>query len=94
MQEQEQNLDRRSLEFAEQLRRAQDDGSRPELRGQLAEVVEQHFQLRHERREREIQRLEQQLERLRDSMRKRSERRAEIIQQRVNQLSGEDDLSF
>lgn len=72
-----------------------DQQKRAKLKEQLQTLTEKHFDLRQQRRELEITRLEEQLERVRASIKKRTEARDLIIQRRMARLLGEeDDLAF
>jgi septum formation topological specificity factor MinE len=82
------------MELVERNRHAREPEEQEELKRALAEVVEKHFQVRQERRELELRHLEQQLDRLREAIKKRAESRELIIRQRISQLLGDNDLSF
>jgi hypothetical protein len=88
-------LENATHQLAEQYRRPSSDDVRKELHKKLAEVVEKHFQVRQERRELELKRLEKQLNHLREVIEKRTAAKDAIIKGRMTQLLGEqDDLSF
>ncbi len=91
--QQDMELERASAELAEQFRRAGPD-RQEEIRGELAEVVRRHFEVRQQRRELEIVRLTEQLERLQASLKRRAENKETVIKQRVAQLLGEDVIDF
>lgn len=87
-------LDRQTLDLSEQYRRAPKD-KRETLQKQLAEAVSKHFDVRQSRRELHLKRLTEELEKLRESIERRSDVRNEIIGKRVSELIGEeDDLAF
>lgn len=92
----EQELDRRSHELSDQLRRGRGQGGEQneQLKRQLAETVNQHFNVRQERRELELRRMEQQIEQLRNMVKSHREKRDSAVQHRISQLIGEDDLDF
>jgi hypothetical protein len=92
--EADQDLDRQTHELAEQLRRAPDGEARDKLKQELTDVIVKHFQVRQERRELEIKRLELQLDRLRASLKKRMADRDAIVKQRIANLLGDDELGF
>ena len=72
-----------------------DEKVRADLRSQVEELTKEHFDLRQQRRELELSRLAAQLERVRASVKKRSEVKDLIIQRRIARLLGEeDDLAF
>jgi hypothetical protein len=87
-------LEQQSMELGRKYNKAKDSAEREELRQQLVEVVEKHFQFRQDRREQQVKQLEEQLERLRKSVTKRTENKQVIIERRVSQLTGEEDLGF
>ena len=76
---------------AEYRQAKQDDDSRDELRQRIEELTEQQFQLRHEVRQFEIDRLQKELAQLQEQLRRREERKEEIIDRRVAQLTSQDD---
>lgn len=86
-------LERASMELAEQFRRAGPD-RQEEIRRELTELVTQHFDVRQQRRELEIERFKEQLERLQASLKRRAESKETVIRQRVAQLLGEDVIDF
>jgi len=72
-----------------------DEKARGDLRSRVEKLAKEHFDLRQQRRELELSRLEAQLERVRTSIKKRSEVKDLIIQRRIARLLGEeDDLAF
>jgi hypothetical protein len=72
-----------------------DETAKADLRSQVEKLTKEHFDLRQKRRELEVSRLEAQLERVRASIKKRSEVKDLIIQRRLARLLGEeDDLAF
>jgi hypothetical protein len=88
-------LDRRSSELGDQYRRTTDSAQRGELLAKLKSTVTEHFEVRQQRRELELKRLEEQLDRLRSGVKKRSEQKDEIIKQRLDELVGKpDDAGF
>lgn len=89
----ENELDRRSHELAGQYRRAP-AAEKEELKKQLAEVVANQFRARQERRMLELKRIEEEVKRLRESIERRNEARDKIIERRVVELLGLDDLQF
>ncbi len=68
---------------------------RDKLRGDLEDVVLQQFEVRQQRRQLELERLEHQLKRLREAIDKRTSSRDALIKQRIEQLVGEEsDVGF
>jgi hypothetical protein len=97
---QDYELERRTRELAIQYRRASGGApsagwSRSEIRKHLGELVDEHFQVRQERRRLELKRLEEELKRLREAIQSRDESRETLVGERVTELLGEeDDLDF
>ena len=88
------DLDRKSRELAVAYRQAPDD-QRDKIKELLEQVVNEHFEVRQQRRSLELKRLEDELKSLRDRMDRRAKARKEIVEKRVSTLLGiEDDLHF
>jgi hypothetical protein len=87
------NLDRQSHELAEQYNQASKD-KRDEIKKQLAELVTKQFEARQERRTLELKRLEDEINRIRESIDKRNKGKQLIVDRRVSELLGQDDNSF
>jgi hypothetical protein len=83
--------DRRAAELAGRLRQADDESQRETLRKELTDVLGQAFEQRRQQQQSEIQRLERQLESIRQLDQKRQERKNEIVQKRLAELIGEPD---
>ena len=65
------------------------------VKDKIAELVREHFDVRQERRELELNHLRERLEQLEQSIERRNEARDEIISRRIAELTGEEhDLSF
>ena len=93
--EQDAKMEQQAHVFAKQFREAEDQPQRAKVRGNVEVLTKEHFDLRQKRRELELSRLEEQLERVRASIKKRNEVKDLIIQRRVARLLGEeDDLAF
>ncbi|HQU44286.1 MAG TPA: hypothetical protein PK867_15815 [Pirellulales bacterium] len=60
----------------------------------MTAVVENHFAVRQQRRELEVKRLEAQLQRLREGLKKRTEERQKLIDEHLSQLLGGDEAGF
>ena len=60
-----------------------------EIHGNVAELVEEHFEVRQKMREMELEKLERRLKEARKQLEKRAGSRKELIQARVNDLTGE-----
>jgi len=88
-------LETATNQLAEQYRHPSSEEDKKKLREGLTDVVEKHFQVRQERRQLELKRLEKQLDHLRGVIEKRTAGKDAIIKGRMTQLLGEqDDLSF
>lgn len=88
-------LEVQSRALAERFRHLGDgDEGREAAMSELTKLVEEHFAVRQRRREREIELLEEQLERLRDSIRTRTGHRDAIIKRHLDELTGKDELAF
>jgi hypothetical protein len=87
-------LERACFELAERYRRAPKGEEKDKIRAEIEAKVTEHFILRQERRELELSRLREQLERLAQALKKREDSRDEIIGQRVGQLLGDSDYAF
>jgi signal transduction protein with GAF and PtsI domain len=92
----EQELDRQSRDLSDQLRRGRgiDADQKEQIRKQLTEAVNQHFNVRQERRELELKRLEEQIERLRSTVKSFKDKRDASVQRRIAQLLDEEGLDF
>jgi hypothetical protein len=75
--------------LGESYRKAQDEAARKMLRGNLASVITQLFDLREMNRQEEVKRMEAELKRLKDTLVQRQKNRADIIERRIQQLTGE-----
>jgi hypothetical protein len=88
------DLERKALELAASVRRAKGD-EQQRLRADLMKAVEQHFDVRQQRRALQLKRMEEELARLREGIEKRGDIRDAIIQQRLSELLGEaQELDF
>lgn len=85
---------RREFELSAQLQQTPRDG-RAALKQELQEVLAKHFDSRQKRRELELNRIQKELERMRDELKRREESREAIIKRRLMELAGErDELDF
>ena len=90
----EADLDRQTTAIAKRYREA-DSSERDLLKKGLEKLVNQHFDARQNRRQLEIKRLEEGLQRLRDAIAERNKARNEVVNKRVKELLGQaDDLGF
>jgi hypothetical protein len=91
---QDAQLDRESHELAARIRQARGD-ERTKLKEQLSDLVTRHFEIRQQRREHQLERMEDELKRLRETIAKRNTSRDAIIDNHVKELVGEaGDLDF
>jgi len=68
---------------------------RANLRTQLAEVVNKHFDVRQKRRELQLKRMEEELKRLQEAITDRNKSRESIVSKRMLELVGDPkDLDF
>jgi hypothetical protein len=87
-------LDREAIALARRVREA-NSTDREKLRADLAVVVNKHFDVRQQRRELSLKRMEEELKRLREAIESRSKGREVVVQKRITELVGDDkDLEF
>jgi len=82
-----------SQQLAEDIRKldqAENVERREAAQAQLAQLLKEHYEVRHRLRELEIVRLEQRLEQLREELDERAARREAIIRQRLQELLKEE----
>jgi len=63
-----------------------DDAMRGDVRQKIAEMLDKQFALRQQRREREIQQIEDRVKKLREALGKRASAKDKIIERRINDL--------
>jgi hypothetical protein len=85
----DEDLDRQALEKAEQVRRATSE-TREKLKTELVDIVGKHFEARQKRRELQLKRMENEIQRLRDAIKARNEAREEVVNRRIVELTGND----
>lgn len=81
-------MERKSLEISNQLRQLPRD-QRVKLKEELTKLLDEHFDVRQKRRELQIKRMEEDLQKLRANVAKRNESRREIVGKRLNELTGD-----
>jgi len=91
--EQDNELEEETYQLAAAYRRTTGT-KQAEIRASLADVVKEHFEARQSRRKLELKRLEDELTRLRESIETRSAARDEIVERRIAEVLGEDELKF
>lgn len=89
--QQEQQMAIESGQLAHQLADETNSEKQAELRTKLAGILEKQFDASQKRREAEIAAIEQQLTRLKGTLKKRADARREIIDRRLEQLTREAD---
>lgn len=85
----EEALERESLRLAEEIRRTTDPAARARLTAQLRADLEAAFDLKQEIRTAELDQAERQVENLRAMLNTRAARKAQVIEQRMRELTGE-----
>jgi predicted RNase H-like nuclease (RuvC/YqgF family) len=92
--EQDMRLEHETQQLAAEVRR-QPPSAREALKQKLAMLVQQHFEVRQKRRQLQVERMTEELERLRAAIQRRNESRQAIVEQRMRDLLGEPrDLDF
>lgn len=86
----ERELEQESVELAQAYRRAPTD-EQAAVKEKLLQTVTRHFEVRQQRRTIEIKRLEQELQRLRESIERRTKAQEAIVNDRVSKLLGIDE---
>jgi hypothetical protein len=74
--------------LVEKYRKASGKDEKEVVEEEIAETVQEHFEARQELRELEVERLETQLEKIREQISRRADLAEAIIQRRVDQLTG------
>lgn len=82
-------LDREAAALARRILAAKSP-EREKLEGELAVVVNKHFDIRQQRRELSLARMEEELKRLREAIEERSKAREDIVHRRIAELIGSD----
>ena len=84
------DLSRESRELASSVRAAKTEEEKEALREELAENLNQIYDLQQEMWEEKIAALEKRLNELREMLEKRAQHRGEIIERRIKELTGEE----
>jgi len=85
-------LERKTEELGKRIRDTPDGEQREEMRRRLSELLEEQFELRMQMREREAKRIEQELKEIRALLERRRQQQVEIIQRRLDQLTGDPEM--
>ena len=88
---QQRRLDRQVRTLGAELRTAKEQGERERIANELRATLDQLFEVRETLREREIKGLEEKIKELRALAKKRRDHKAEVIEHRIKQLSGQLD---
>ena len=70
------------------------ESKRAEIKEQLEELVNKHFDIRQKRRRAELERLEKELSRVKNVLERREKAREMLIQQRIGELVGDGSVNF
>ncbi len=84
------DLDRQSRDLVVQYRKASSQ-QREKIKAIVVETVNKHFDVRQQRRALELKRLEEELQRLRESVEHRTKARKELVEKRVSDLLGPEE---
>jgi len=91
---QEMDLERQTRYLVEDYRRAS-SSKRDDIKKQVMNLVDQQFEVRQQRRQLELKKFNEELQRLRDAIEHRNQARKQIVEKRVTELLGqEEDVSF
>ena len=82
----EARLERQAAGLVAEYARTEDEKDRSKIKSRLSAVLEKQFDAQQNRRDLEVARIEAQLKKLRELMRKRSDARQTIIDKRLDQL--------
>ncbi|HLJ96683.1 MAG TPA: hypothetical protein VKU02_26155 [Gemmataceae bacterium] len=87
----ESRIEHETATLVDEYSRTEDESQRGKIKAKLAANLEKEFELQQKRRDLEVARIEAQLKKLREIMRKRGEARQTIIDKRLDQLLREAD---
>ncbi len=87
----ESRIEHETASLVDEYSRTEDESQRGKIKAKLAANLEKEFELQQKRRDLEVARIEAQLKKLREIMRKRGEARQTIIDKRLDQLLREAD---
>jgi hypothetical protein len=88
--QQDHDLGRETFDLSTRFRQSTKSEDREKIKTDLAAAVEKHFTVRQQKRELELKRLEEQLQRMKDAVAKRLAEKGPIIEQRVKELTGDE----
>ena len=91
---QDMEMERTTHDLARRIHEARGE-ERPKLKAELSEIVNKHFDVRQKRRELQLKRMEDELQRLREAIATRNKSRDTIVTNHIKELVGEErDLEF
>jgi hypothetical protein len=91
---QDMELEHKTHEFSMRIRESRGE-ERTKLKAELGELVNKHFDVRQKRRELQLKRMEDELQRLREAISSRNKSRESIVTNHIKELIGEErDLEF
>ncbi len=85
-------MERRSAELGQKIRRATDAEVKKQVTTELKELLSKLFDLRQQEREKSLQQLEREVKEVREALEKRKAKRDEMIQRRFDQLTGRAEM--
>ena len=85
-------MERRSMELGQRIRRATDEEAKKSATTELKEILSKLFDLRQQEREKSLQQLDREMKELREALEKRKAKRDEMIQRRFDQLTGRAEM--
>ncbi len=91
-QQQMAEMERRSVDLGQKIRRATDEDVKKTATAELKELLNKLFDLRQQEREKVLQQLEREVKEVREALEKRKAKRDEMIQHRLDQLTGRAEL--
>jgi len=86
---QDYDMEQKSLEISRNLRQLPTD-QRVKSKEELTKLIQEHFDVRQKRRELQIKRMEEDLQKLREAVTKRNESRDSLVRKRLSELTGEE----
>lgn len=94
LEKRDRDLERETAEKSHQMRNVPSE-RRDEVRAEFRKLIDEHFEVRQKRRTLQLSRLESEMKRMRESIEKRKEAKAQIIDRRVSEMLGEkEELGF
>ena len=85
-------LERQTRDAAERYRACEKPADRERIKACIRKLVEEHFRIRSERRMLEVKKLQEEIERLKEAIDRREKARDRLIDKRMRDLLGEEEL--